>query len=64
MMHCHNFVGIFVKAWSANLKSIKQAPRFIVAGDSIHLFTPFPWGISVVLSLSANKTPATAFATR
>ena len=28
----------------------------VIAGDRIHLFTPFLWGISVVLSLSAKVT--------
>ena len=36
----------------------------VIAGDRIHLLTPFLWGISVVLSLSAKMTTARPFATR
>lgn len=45
-------------------ESIKPALFAIVAGDSFHLLTPFLWGISVVLSLSAKMTTARPFATR
>jgi len=31
----------------------------IVARDSFHLLTPFPWGCRVDFSLSANMTPET-----
>src|SRR5699024_9231080 len=36
----------------------------VIAGDRFHLFTPFLWGISVVLSLSAKDTNERPPATR
>ena len=36
-------------------KGVKPAPFAIVAGVGFHLLTPFPLGMAVVLSLSANR---------
>ena len=36
-------------------KGVKPAPFAIVAGVGFHLLTPFPLGMVVVLSLSANR---------
>jgi hypothetical protein len=36
----------------------------IVARDSFHLLTPFPWGCRVDFSLSANMTPEIPDSTR
>lgn len=70
-MTFHGQAGVFVSVIVPGLISqyrfaerIESVLFAIVARDSFHLLTPFPWGCRVDFSLSANMTPETPDSTR
>ena len=60
-LDCPNCSAKIEKEVGACIESVLFA---IVARDSFHLLTPFPWGCRVDFSLSANMTPETPDSTR